>query len=161
MGPLFVLVAAAVLPCSSSFRGVLGVAGKRFALAVFLCGTAIYIFAAHFVRHLPTSRPSAPHHATVRFAHDSGPFAAADAFRGGGNPAREHAEFVQQIMIAAPTTHFVKLAQGIIYRGGALEVVWPQFLALLLIGAVLFSVALMRFRRRSARWANQWRAREH
>jgi len=56
-------------------------------------------------------------------------------------------EFVQQIMVAAPTTHFFKLAQGIIYRGGALDVVWPQFLALGIIAAALFGVALMRFRK--------------
>lgn len=52
---------------------------------------------------------------------------------GGVTPRESMPEFVQQIMTAAPTTHFVKLAQGIIYRGGALDVVWPQFLALALI----------------------------
>ena len=30
----------------------------------------------------------------------------------------------------------VLLAQGIIFRGGALDVVWPQFLALAVIGAL-------------------------
>ena len=66
----------------------------------------------------------------------------------GGVTSRESMpEFVQQIMIAAPTTHFVMLAQGIIYRGGALDVVWPQFLALALIGAALFGIAPIRFRK--------------
>lgn len=50
-------------------------------------------------------------------------------------------------MMAAPTTHFVKLAQGILFRGGGFEVVWPQFLALALISAALFGIALMRFRK--------------
>jgi hypothetical protein len=63
---------------------------------------------------------------------------------GGVTPRESMPEFVQQIMTGAPTTHFVKLAQGIIYRGGALDVVWPQFLGLAIIGAVLFSVALLR-----------------
>jgi len=47
---------------------------------------------------------------------------------------------------AAPTTHFVSLAQSILYRGAGLDVVWPQFLALTAIGAVLFAFALARFR---------------
>ena len=66
---------------------------------------------------------------------------------GGMTPRESMPEFVQQIMMAAPTTHFVKLAQGIIFRGGALDVIWPQFVALALIGAALFGVALMRFRK--------------
>ena len=66
---------------------------------------------------------------------------------GGMTPRESMPEFVQQIMMGAPTTHFVKLAQGILFRGGAFDVVWPQFLALALISALLFGVALARFRR--------------
>jgi len=66
---------------------------------------------------------------------------------GGMTPRESMPEFVQQIMLGAPTTHFVMLSQGILFRGGGLEVVWPQFLALALIGAALFSIALARFRR--------------
>lgn len=57
---------------------------------------------------------------------------------GGVTPRESMPQFVQQIMTGAPTKpHFVKLAQGIIYRGGAVDVVWPQFLALAIIVAVL------------------------
>jgi ABC-2 type transport system permease protein len=38
------------------------------------------------------------------------------------------------------------LAQGILFRGAGLSAVWPQFAALAGIGAVLFGVALARFR---------------
>jgi ABC-2 type transport system permease protein len=37
---------------------------------------------------------------------------------------------VQDIMLAAPTTHFVAAGQAILYRGAGLEVVWPQLLAI-------------------------------
>ena len=50
-------------------------------------------------------------------------------------------------MLAAPTTHFTELSQAILYRGAGLEVVWPDFLALVGIGAVFFVIALRRFRR--------------
>jgi ABC-2 type transport system permease protein len=66
---------------------------------------------------------------------------------GGMTPRESMPEWVQQIMLAAPTTHFVMLAQGILFRGGGVEVVWPQFAALAVIGTVLFGVALVRFRR--------------
>ena len=66
---------------------------------------------------------------------------------GGMTPRESMPGWVQQIMLAAPTTHFVMLAQGILYRGADLSAVWPQFAALAGIGAVLFGVALARFRR--------------
>jgi ABC-2 type transport system permease protein len=50
-------------------------------------------------------------------------------------------------MLGAPTTLLVMLAQGILYRGAGLRVVWPQFLALALIGAAFFGIALARFRK--------------
>jgi ABC-2 type transport system permease protein len=55
--------------------------------------------------------------------------------------------FVQNVMLAAPTTHFVSAGQAILYRGAGFEVVWPQFLALVAIGTVLFSLSLSRFRK--------------
>lgn len=66
----------------------------------------------------------------------------------GGTTPRESMPFaVRTVMLAAPTTHFVQLAQGILYRGAGLAVVWPQFLALAGIGSLLFGIALARFRR--------------
>jgi ABC-2 type transport system permease protein len=50
-------------------------------------------------------------------------------------------------MQAAPTTHFVSLAQAILYRGAGLAVVWPEFAALAVIGAALFALSLARFRK--------------
>jgi ABC-2 type transport system permease protein len=65
---------------------------------------------------------------------------------GGITPRESMPEIVQFIMLAAPTTHFVMLAQSILYRGAGLSVVWPQFLALTVIGGTLFGFALSRFR---------------
>ncbi len=55
-------------------------------------------------------------------------------------------EIIQNIMLAAPTTHFVSLAQAVLFRGAGFDVVWPQLLALSGIGAVLFVLSLWRFR---------------
>ncbi|MBY4594719.1 ABC transporter permease [Ottowia caeni] len=66
---------------------------------------------------------------------------------GGSTPRESMPDLVQNIMLAAPTTHFVQLGQAILFRGAGLDVVWPQFLGLLLIGAVLFALSLQRFRK--------------
>jgi ABC-2 type transport system permease protein len=65
---------------------------------------------------------------------------------GGSTPRESMPELVQDVMLAAPTTHFVTLGQAILFRGAGFDVVWPQFVALALIGAALFGYALARFR---------------
>lgn len=66
---------------------------------------------------------------------------------GGSTPRESMPEFVQNIMMLAPTTHFVELGQAILYRGAGIEVVWTSFVWLLAIGSVFFIFALMRFRK--------------
>ncbi|MEI9696633.1 ABC transporter permease [Moellerella wisconsensis] len=66
----------------------------------------------------------------------------------GGMTARESMpQLVQDIMLTMPTTHFVSLAQAILYRGADFSIVWPQFIILFIIGAVFFIFALLRFRK--------------
>jgi ABC-2 type transport system permease protein len=66
---------------------------------------------------------------------------------GGTTPRESMPELVQQIMLLAPTTHFVDLAQAILYRGAGFVTVWPQFLAIIIIGVLFFAGALLRFRK--------------
>lgn len=66
---------------------------------------------------------------------------------GGVTPRESMPKFVQNLMLAAPTTHFVQLSQAILYRGAGFSVVWPRFLALVVISLVLFAISLRRFRR--------------
>lgn len=66
---------------------------------------------------------------------------------GGSTPRESMPEFVQNVMLAALTTHFVSAAQAILYRGAGLAIIWPQYLALVAVGTVFFIVALTRFRK--------------
>ena len=66
---------------------------------------------------------------------------------GGLTPRESMPQFVQAIMLAAPTTHFVSAAQAILYRGAGFSAVWPQMLAIALIGTLLFLLSLSRFRK--------------
>jgi ABC-2 type transport system permease protein len=65
---------------------------------------------------------------------------------GSATPSESMPAFVQKIMLAAPTTHFVSIGQAILFRGAGIGVVWPQFLALAVIGAAFFALTLHRFR---------------
>jgi ABC-2 type transport system permease protein len=66
---------------------------------------------------------------------------------GNSSPRESMPDIVQNAMLLAPTTHFVILAQAVLFRGASLAVVWPQFLALALIGATFFLIAVFQFRR--------------
>lgn len=65
---------------------------------------------------------------------------------GGMTPRESMPEIIQTIMLVAPNTHYVILSQAVLFRGAGLSVVWPQLLALLVIGTGLFFLALRRFR---------------
>ncbi len=66
---------------------------------------------------------------------------------GGVTPRESMPEMIQNIMLATPTTYFVRLAQAILYRGAGFDVIWRDLLSMTAVGAVFFGVALVRFRK--------------
>ena len=66
---------------------------------------------------------------------------------GGITPRESMPWLVQAVMQASPTTHYVSATQAILYRAAGIDVVWPQLLAILAIGVILFLASLARFRR--------------
>lgn len=66
---------------------------------------------------------------------------------GGVTPRESMPGIIQSIMLVAPNTHYTVLAQAILFRDAGIDVVWPQFLALFAISAILFVFALGRFRK--------------
>jgi ABC-2 type transport system permease protein len=65
---------------------------------------------------------------------------------GANTPLESMPPWLATVMQASPSTHFVSFAQSILYRGPGIEVVWPQFLLVGLIGGLFFLLALLRFR---------------
>ena len=113
-------------------------------IPLFVCGAALHLFAVTSLgMFLATFARTMPQFALLMIMV----LLPLQVLDGGMTPRESMPEWVQQVMLGAPTTHFVMLAQGILYRGAGLEAVWPQFLALAVIGAVLFSIALARFRK--------------
>ncbi len=143
---LIVLVAAA-LSLHFVVRGALAmpVAGS---VPLFLFGAALHLFAATAMGIvLATFARSMPQFALLMILV----VLPLNMLSGGNTPRESMPLGVQLIMQAAPTTHFVSLAQTILFRGAGLSVVWPQLLAIAGIGAAFFAVALARFRRTIAR----------
>ena len=65
---------------------------------------------------------------------------------GANTPIESMPLALQYIMQVSPATHFVAFAKSILLRGAGIDVVWPQFLAVLGIGVVFLALALRRFR---------------
>jgi ABC-2 type transport system permease protein len=65
---------------------------------------------------------------------------------GSNTPLESMPAWLATVMQASPSTHFVSFAQSILYRGAGIDVVWPQFLVVALIGGLFFGLAILRFR---------------
>jgi len=65
---------------------------------------------------------------------------------GGNTPLESMPPWLSTVMQASPSTHFVVFAQSILYRDAGFDIVWPQFMVVILIGGLFFSLALWRFR---------------
>jgi len=66
---------------------------------------------------------------------------------GSVTPRESMPVLARNIMEIVPSTHFVTATQAILYRGAGLDVIWPQVLALAVIGAVFFIASLTHFRK--------------
>ncbi len=139
---LVVLVASA-LSLSLVVQGLLSVPIEG-SVPLFLAGAALHLFAATSLGiFLATITGSMPQFGLLLMMV----LLPLQVLSGGMTPRESMPEAVQFIMLGAPNTHFVSLAQSILYRGAGLDVVWPQFLALAAIGSALFVFALGRFRK--------------
>jgi len=56
----------------------------------------------------------------------------------------------QYVTYLSPLRYFLVIVRGIFLKGVGLEVLWPQVLALLLLGVAIFAVSAMRFKKRLA-----------
>ncbi|MDF1486120.1 ABC transporter permease [Ramlibacter sp. H39-3-26] len=113
-------------------------------MALFLAGAALHLFATTSMGiFMATVARSMPQFGLLMMLT----LLPLQLLSGGSTPRESMPQMVQYLMLAAPTTHFVELGQAILYRGAGIEVVWEPFLVLLVIGAIMFSLSLARFRK--------------
>lgn len=142
--PMCLVVLAAV--CFSLYAVVRGGLGVPLAGSVplFLCGAALQFLAAASIGiFLGTLARNMPQLGLMMILV----ILPLEMLSGSITPRESMPRAVQCIMLAAPTTHFVSLAQAILYRGAGFGVVWPRLLAIAGIGAAFFLLALALFRR--------------
>jgi len=145
---LVVLVAVAA-SLQGVIRGLVGVPVEG-SVALFLLTTALHLFATTAMGiFMATVTRSMPQFALLIILV----LLPLQMLSGGSTPRESMPELVRDLMLAAPTTHFTMAGQAILFRGAGLDVVWPQFVALALIGGVLFALSLQRFRKTIAQMA--------
>ena len=66
---------------------------------------------------------------------------------GGQTPLESQPDWLQHIMWCVPSTHFVSFSQGILYRGAGLDIIWPNFVAVAIVGLSLLAFSSLAFRR--------------
>ncbi len=112
-------------------------------IPLFLCGAILHLFATTCMGiALATMANSMPQFGLLLMLV----LLPLQILSGGMTPRESMPQFIQDIMLAAPNTHFIMLGQSILYRGAGFSVVWGNFLALFIIGIILFMFSLRRFR---------------
>jgi len=137
-----VIVAAAMLSLWLVVGGALGVpiAGSP---ALFAAGTAVYLFAVVSLGVLlSTVATTMPQFGLLAIPV----FMVMNLLSGGVTPLEGMPPALQHAVQVMPSTHYVALAQAVLYRGAGAEAVWPQFAAMAGLGAAFFALALARFR---------------
>jgi ABC-2 type transport system permease protein len=66
---------------------------------------------------------------------------------GGNTPVESQPRWLQYLTFFLPSRHFVSFSQVIIYRGGGIRAVWPNFLMVSAIGLAFFMYSLALFRK--------------
>src|SRR5271165_126320 len=123
-------------------RGMLAIpiAGS---IPLFMVGVVIYLFFATAIGiFLGTVARSMPQLGLLYMLF----YLPMNMLPGSNTPLESMPSWLATVMQASPSTHFVLFAQSILYRGAGLDVVWPQFLAVAVVGGLFFGFAILRFR---------------
>jgi ABC-2 type transport system permease protein len=109
----------------------------------FLAGAAVYLFAVTSLGILlATIANSMPQFALLSIPV----FILMFLLSGSFTPFESMPKFMQDIMYVAPSTHFVRFAQSVLYRGAGIDVVWSDLLIMAALGGAFFAAALSRFK---------------
>lgn len=141
-----VIVVAAGLSLYFGVRKVLGVpiAGS---VPLFMVGVATYLFFATSIGiFLGIVARSMPQLGLLFMLV----FLPMNMLSGSNTPLESMPLWLARTMQLSPSTHFVSFAQSILYRGAGFSVVWPEFLAVAVVGGLFFGIALWRFRSAAA-----------
>ncbi|MGI4950514.1 MAG: ABC transporter permease [Janthinobacterium lividum] len=139
----FVILVATGLSLYGVVRGLLSmpIAGS---IPLFLFGVALYLFNALAVGlFLATLVKSMPQFGLLFILV----FLPMNMLSGGFTPLESEPLVLQIMMQGVASTHFVRFAEAILFRGARIGLVARDYLAVAGLGALFFTVAVLRFRR--------------
>jgi ABC-2 type transport system permease protein len=138
-----VVVLASTLSLYVVVQGVLGIAVAG-SIALFAAGTLVYLFAAASIGiFMGTIARSMPQFGLMAILV----LLPLQILSGALTPRESMPDIIQHLMSLAPTTHYVAMGQSILFRGAGLDVVWPEFAMVALIGIAFLALAHHRLRR--------------
>lgn len=112
-------------------------------IPLFLAGTVLHLFAISSIGiYLATIARNMPQFGMLMLLV----LIPLQMLSGGMTPRESMPEIIQNIMLIAPTTHFIELSKAILFKNASFAIVWQQFLMLLVIGTIFFYFAHQRFR---------------
>jgi ABC-2 type transport system permease protein len=112
-------------------------------IELFLVGTTVYLFAVTSLGILlATVASSMPQFALLSIPV----FVLMFLLSGSFTPFDSMPDFLQFLMSVSPSTHFVRFAQSVLYRGAGVDVVWRDLLTMVGLGALFLTAALHRFK---------------
>jgi len=110
---------------------------------LFLCGAALYLFFATSVGvFLATIARTMPQLGLL-YLLVAVPLM---LLSGANTPLESMPSLLRDLMQLSPATHFVAVAQAVLYRGAGFDLVWRHFLAMAGIGGVFLALSVWRFR---------------
>lgn len=123
-------------------KGALGITING-SIAIYLIGAVVFLFAVMALGiMLATITPTMPQFALLAFPT----VIVMEVLSGGMTPIESMPAYLQMLMTAVPSTHYVKFSLGVLFRDAPLSIVWPEIAWMAGLGAVYVVIALARFR---------------
>lgn len=138
-----VVLVAAGLSLTFVMQGALdiSIAGSK---ALFLVGTALFLFTATALGvFLATIARSMAQFALLVMLIVLPML----MLSGGETPVESQPDWLQIGTLVLPSRHYMAASQAIVFKGAGVETVWPEFMWMAALGAVLLTTSIMLFRR--------------
>lgn len=137
-----VVLLAVVLSLVLVARGALGITISG-SIALYMVGAGIFLFSVMALGvMLATLTPAMPQFALLAFPV----IIVMEVLSGGMTPIESMPAYLQMIMTAVPSTHYVKFSLSVLFRDAELDVVWPELAWMAMLGVLYSLIALRRFR---------------
>jgi ABC-2 type transport system permease protein len=137
-----VVLTAVFLSLKLVAQGALGIVIDG-SIGLYMLGAAVFLFSVMALGiMLATLTPSMPQFALLAFPT----VIVMEVLSGGMTPIESMPRYLQIIMSAVPSTHYVKFSHGVLFRDAPLAIVWPHVAWMAGLGVIYVTVALGRFR---------------